>query len=80
MAIVSAHQLAGLVKKQKQGTKAWEKYVWILLKKWGEKDLEKGDCQEAANFLADLMRVDQMWQSNVGFLNNLDYLALKWQQ
>ena len=51
-----------------------------MLKKWGEKDLEKGDCQEAANFLADLMRVDQMRQSNVGFLNNLDYLALKWQQ
>lgn len=80
LAIVSAHQLAGLVKKQKQGTKAWEKYVWILLKKWGKKDLEKGDYQEAADFLADLMRVDQMRQSNVGFLNNLDYLALKWQQ
>lgn len=50
LAIVSAHQLAGLVKKQKQGTKAWEKYVWILLKKWGEKDLEKGDCRKRQTF------------------------------
>ncbi|GHW01878.1 DNA polymerase III subunit delta [Lactobacillus nasalidis] len=80
LAIVSAHQLAALVKKQKQGTKAWEKYVWILLKKWAEKELTAGNVQQAAAFLADLLQIDQMRQSNVGFLNNLDYLALKWQQ
>lgn len=77
LAIISAHRLGEQVKK---GGKPMEKYLWLLLKKWAERDLENGELTLAAAILSDLLTVDQMRQSNVSVLNCLDFLALKWQK
>ena len=81
LSLITAHQLAASVKKQKQASGVLEKYVWIMLKRWADEDLDQAALLPvAASLLIDLMKIDQMRQSNVNFLSSLDYLALQRQK
>lgn len=75
LSIVSAHNLVS------SKSVIFEKYILILLKEWARSDLQKNDKRhDCAQLLNDLIQIDKMRQSNVSFLNSLDYLALKWQK
>ena len=52
-----------------------------MLKRWADEDLDQAALRPvAASLLTDLMKIDQMRQSNVNFLSSLDYLALQRQK
>ncbi|MDF7673135.1 DNA polymerase III subunit [Lactobacillus sp. ESL0701] len=75
LSIVSAHQLADLAK-----SKVSQNYVWLMLKKMAQTELNDKDQQAGAKMLQNLLEIDKMRYSNVNFRNLLDYLALQWKR
>lgn len=74
LALISAHKLSESAKLVSE-----QRYILVELKLLAEKDLNDPlKMRPAAKMLKDLIEVDKLRLSNVGFRNSLDYLALQW--